>query len=82
LINGNGKDAFSNSTGSHDSLHLKGPKSAQYINVKHVFVIKRFTIILTEAVEVIRCDGQTRTEHFHKRLSIIRGILVTSFKRE
>jgi hypothetical protein len=56
-------------------IHRKGPKSASQFNVKHKFVIKRITIILTEAVEARR-DGQLN------RLSIIRGIPVISFTSE
>jgi hypothetical protein len=49
------KSAFNGLSGSHDSP--KRPKPASHFNAKHRFVIKRMTIILTEAVEV-RCDGQ------------------------
>jgi hypothetical protein len=63
-------------------IHRKRPKPASYFNVEHEFVTKRSMIILTEAADFIRCDGQKRADHFHYRLSIIRGILVISFMSE
>jgi hypothetical protein len=33
-------------------IRRNGPKSASHFSVKHKFVMKRITIILTEAVEV------------------------------
>jgi hypothetical protein len=63
-------------------IDRKWPKADSYFHVEHEFVINKIMIILTEAVKAISCDGQYRRDHFHKRFSITRVILVISFKRE